>query len=76
MEQLTERILSLDAWVWQPFVMPLILVAVGLLLTVMTGFVQLRKFGFGFKMLTRSAPKDEAGANTITSFQALSTALA
>ena len=76
MEQLTERILSLDAWVWQPFVMPLILVAVGILLTVITGFVQIRKFGFGIKMLTRSAPKDETGAKTITSFQALSTALA
>ena len=76
MEQLTERILSLDAWVWQPYVMPLILVAVGLLLTVVTGFVQLRKFGFGVKMLMRSAPKDETGAKTISSFQALSTALA
>ena len=76
MELLTERILSLDAWVWQPYVMPLILVAVGLLLTVVTGFVQLRKFGFGIRMLMRSAPKDETGAKTISSFQALSTALA
>jgi AGCS family alanine or glycine:cation symporter len=75
--ELTERIGALDSFVWQPFVMPLILVIVGVLLSVMTGFVQVRRFGFGLKMLLRKAPTaDERGAKTITPFQALSTALA
>jgi len=77
MEQLTERILSLDSFVWQPFVMPLILVVVGGLITVVTGFVQIRRFGFGLKMVMRGArQEDDKAAKTITPFQALSTALA
>lgn len=77
MEQLTERILSLDSFVWQPWVMPLVLVVVGGLITLITGFVQIRRFGFGLKMVMRGARQDEnRTANTITPFQALSTALA
>jgi alanine or glycine:cation symporter, AGCS family len=77
MEQLTERILSLDSFVWQPWVMPLVLVVVGGLITIITGFVQIRRFGFGLKMVMRGArQEDDRAAKTITPFQALSTALA
>lgn len=75
MQTLTDQILSLDAFVWRPYVMPLILVVVGLLLTIVTGFVQIRKFGYGFRMLSRSSGEAKSD-KTITSFQALSTALA
>ena len=44
MDTLTADIQKLDSLVWQPLAMPLVLVFVGGLITVMTGFVQLRRF--------------------------------
>ena len=74
---ITARILALDSWVWQPFVMPIVLVLVGGLITVMTGVVQIRRFPVALQMLRRGAfVKRREGAKTITPFQALSTALA
>lgn len=77
LDTLTEQILSIDSFVWQPFAMPLVLVIVGGLLTVMTGFVQIRRFAMAARTVFAGAfGKREAGAKTITPFQALSTALA
>jgi AGCS family alanine or glycine:cation symporter len=77
MQELTDFITSIDSAVWQPFAMPLVLVIVGGLITVVTGFVQIRRFPAAVRMVMKGAfQKQEAGAKTITPFQALSTALA
>jgi AGCS family alanine or glycine:cation symporter len=78
LDVLTERILAIDSFVWRPYVMPLVLVLVGGLLTVMTGFVQIRRFSQAARTVFGSAfGKRRSGATTtITPFQALSTALA
>jgi len=77
MENLTAIIESMDAWVWQPMLMPLILLIVGGWLTARTGLVQLRHFPTAVRFSLRGAfgKKDPTGG-TITPFQALSTALA
>lgn len=75
--QLTEWITSIDGQVWQPFAMPLVLVIVGGLLTLVTGFVQIRRFPVALRIVMKGAfKKDDAASNTITPFQALTTALA
>jgi alanine or glycine:cation symporter, AGCS family len=77
LDTLTQWILRIDGAVWQPFAMPLVLVIVGGLLTVMTGFVQIRRFPVALRNVFRGAFRHRAaGTGTITSFQALSTALA
>ena len=76
LERFTERILAVDGLVWQPFAMPLVLVIVGGLLTIVTGFVQIRRFPAALRMLVAPATRRGNGRGTITSFQALSTALA
>ena len=81
MDTLTGHIQALDGMVWQPFAMPLVLVVVGGLITVMTGFVQLRRFPLAVRLALggafASARRDDRGEEgTITQFQALSTALA
>jgi AGCS family alanine or glycine:cation symporter len=74
---LTDSILAMNDQVWHPFAMPLVLVIVGGLLTVMTGFVQIRRFPVAFRMALGGLLRREADTGaTITSFQALSTALA
>ena len=78
LDALTEQILAIDSFVWQPFVMPLILVVVGGLITLMTGVVQIRRFPLAAKIVFGGAfgAKGTDTAKTITPFQALSTALA
>lgn len=79
LETLTEQILTLDGLVWRPFAMPLVLLIVGGLLTVMTGFVQIRRFPLAARVVFGGAfgKRDTMkGKKTITPFQALSTALA
>lgn len=79
LDTLTDQILAIDSFVWRPYVMPLVLLIVGGLLTVMTGCVQIRRFPlaanivFGGAFGKRDTTK---GKKTITPFQALSTALA
>ncbi len=74
---LTRFFESIEAAVWHWTFMPLVLVIVGGILTVATGFVQIRRFPVALKMVTKGAFKKEAkDSNTITPFQALSTALA
>lgn len=75
-EQLTASLQAIDAMVWQPFAMPLILVIVGLALTVYTGFVQIRRFPVAVRTTLAGVFGGESHAGTITPFQALSTALA
>ncbi len=75
-EQLTTFLQSIDAMVWQPFAMPLILVVVGLVLTVYTGFVQIRRFPLAVRTTLSGAFGGKSDDATITPFQALSTALA
>jgi alanine or glycine:cation symporter, AGCS family len=79
LDALTEQILAVDSFVWRPYVMPLVLLIVGGLLTVMTGFVQIRRFPLAAKIVFGGAfgKRDETkDKKTITPFQALSTALA
>jgi len=78
LDALTEQILAIDSFVWQPFVMPLILVVVGGLITLMTGVVQIRRFPLAAKIVFGGAfgAKGQDTGKTITPFQALSTALA
>ena len=79
MNILTDRVLTLNDFVWQPLAMPLVLVIVGGLITVMTGLVQIRRFPIALRMVTGGAFGRDAGdrgEGTITQFQALSTALA
>ena len=76
-DTLTERILALDSFVWQPFVMPLVLVVVGGLITLATGVVQIRRFPLAARTVFQGAfGGQKATGKTITPFQALSTALA
>jgi alanine or glycine:cation symporter, AGCS family len=77
LETLTDQILALDSFVWQPIAMPLVLVIVGGLLTLMTGAVQIRRFPAAIRMVLSGARAErDATAKTITPFQALTTALA
>ena len=80
MTSLTEQIQAVDSFIWQPFVMPLVLVVVGGLLTLATGFVQIQRFPTGVKLALQGARgrtrTTDDGTGTITQFQALSTALA
>jgi len=77
LDELTSRITMIDGLVWQPFAMPLVLVIVGGLITIVTGFVQVRKFPFAVRTVVAGMrQKSEAGSKTITPFQALTTALA
>jgi AGCS family alanine or glycine:cation symporter len=76
-EALTQWILNIDGKVWAPFSMPLVLLVVGGLITIVTGFVQIRRFPFAFRMMTKGAfAKRDDTPGTITPFQALTTALA
>jgi AGCS family alanine or glycine:cation symporter len=76
LEQITQQITMLDGLVWQPFAMPLVLVIVGGMLTLATGVIQIRRFPFAVQMVFAGFRQKHAGDNTITPFQALSTALA
>ena len=77
MDILTERILTANDAVWQPFAMPLVLIVVGGLLTVATGLIQIRRFPLAVRMVATGAfGKQTTTEGTITPFQALSTALA
>ncbi|MHB1327060.1 MAG: alanine/glycine:cation symporter family protein [Gemmatimonadales bacterium] len=68
---------SIEATVWHWTFMPLVLVVVGGVLTVATGFVQIRRFPMALRMVFKGAfKKDAADSKTITPFQALTTALA
>jgi AGCS family alanine or glycine:cation symporter len=75
-ERLTASLQAIDAMVWQPFAMPLVLVIVGLVLTVVSGVVQVRRFPTALRTTLRGMTGGTSDGSTITPFQALSTALA
>lgn len=76
-ETLTEYILAVNDWLYQPALMPLVLLVVGAWLTVRSGFVQFRRFPLAVKRALGGAFKKKSEEDgTITAFQALSTALA
>ena len=77
MQQLTDTLNQLSNWLYAPYALPLLLVFAGGYLTYQTGLVQIRHFGTAVKQALGGmfSPKTE-GEGTITSFQALSTALA
>jgi AGCS family alanine or glycine:cation symporter len=76
-ETFTKAIEALDAAIWQPTAMPIVLVLVGGVLTWRTGFVQITRFGAALRMGIAGMGRRASGANgTITPFQALATALA
>ena len=75
--RISEFILAINEWVWNPWRMPLILIGVGFWLTVRSGFVQIRRFPIAVRTVLGGMFKHEKGKEgTITPFQALSTALA
>ena len=78
MNTLTDRIQTVDSFVWQPFAMPLVLVIVGGLVTIATGFVQVHRFPLAVRFVMAGAFRKPTAQDegTITPFQALSTALA
>lgn len=76
-EVLTQYIEFLSETLYQPFALPIVLLAIGGWLTVRTGFVQIRRFGVALKFVSAGAFSKHGPDNgTITPFQALSTALA
>ena len=79
MDQLLIFLNQISAWLYAPWALPLLLVFAGGYMTYQTGFVQIRHFGTAAKQalggMFKSESKDQ-GEGTITSFQALSTALA
>jgi Sodium:alanine symporter family len=75
MDQLAERVLAVNDFVWQPLAMPIILLPIGAWLTPHTGFVQIARFRVALRMVMQGAfARDEGDGKTITPFKALSTA--
>ena len=70
---LTTAIETLNSWVWSPALVGLCLLA-GLYFSLRTRFVQVRRFREMFRLLFRSAGKDN-GKTGISSFQAFAMAL-
>ena len=74
---LTGFILAINDFLYQWWLMPLVLLAVGAWLTVSSGFVQFRRFPLAVKRALGGVfQRKTAEEGTITPFQALSTALA
>ena len=57
----------MNSWLWSDYLLPVVLIAGGLYLTIRTGFVQLRLFPEMFKVVSEK-PKNEKG---VSSFGAL-----
>lgn len=67
---------AVNSFVWGVPAM-ICIIGVGLYLSIRTGFIQFRKFGYTFKMtIGRMFRKKEASEGSITPFQAVCTALA
>ena len=66
---LTDQILALNDLVWQPLAMPLVLVIVGGLLTIVTGFVQVRRFPLAVRTVMKGVFSKNTGHGTITPFR-------
>lgn len=74
---LTQLINELSNLLYQPYALPVVLLAVGGWLTIKTGLIQFRRFGASLAFITKGSFRGGTETEgTITSFQALSTALA
>lgn len=76
MKQVEVIIETINEWLWGPPMM-ICLVGFGILATFYIGFPQFRKLGLGFKLTWKQiVHREEDGEGSMTSFQALSTAVA
>jgi AGCS family alanine or glycine:cation symporter len=76
-QSLTQLINEASNQLYQPYALPVVLLAIGGWLTIKTGLIQVRHFGTAFVFVTKGSFRDDSDTEgTITSFQALSTALA
>ncbi|MEM1485696.1 sodium:alanine symporter family protein [Oscillospiraceae bacterium PP1C4] len=77
MEQFAQHIDQISSFVWNNILLYL-LVGTGILFTLRTRFVQIRKFGEGFRRMfgSFSLNGEKAGKDGMSSFQALTTAIA
>ena len=79
MNQLMEWLNAFDSWLWGNWLL-FVLIGIGILYTVITGGVQIRHFGYIIKKTLwepiRSGRKDSQEKGSISSFQALCTAVA
>lgn len=78
METLTNIVNTLNGILWDKNLLLFLLVGTGIFFTIRLGFVQVRKFGAGWKRLfgNFSMKGAKAGADGMSSFQALTTAIA
>ena len=77
MEQFTELVSKASGFLWD-YILLFLLVGTGLFFTLRLGFIQIRRFGEGMRRLFGgfSLHGDAAGKDGMSSFQALSTAVA
>ena len=77
MNQLADQVSNLADFVWNGLLLYL-LVGTGIIFTIRTRFIQVRKFGTGFRRLFGSVNLngEKAGQEGMSSFQALATAIA
>ncbi len=79
MNQLMEWLNAFDSWLWGNWLL-FVLIGIGILYTIITGGVQIRHFGYIIKKTLwepiRSGQKDSQEKGSISSFQALCTAVA
>ena len=79
MDQLLAVLTKIDDWLWGNWLL-FVLLGVGLLYSIITGFVQVRHFPYIFKKAVwepiRTGNQDATDQGCISSFQALSTAIA
>lgn len=73
MESLHSLIATINGYVWGPFTL-ILLAGTGIYLTAGLGFLQLRKLGYGFRLLWQGRKSDHEEGD-ITTFNALMTAL-
>ena len=68
-DKLTQIINDLYGLLYQPFGLPIILVAIGGWLSIRTGLIQVRRFGTALKFVSKGAfKKDIEGEGTITPY--------
>ena len=77
MNQLADQVSNLADFVWNGLLLYL-LVGTGIIFTIRTRFIQVRKFGTGFKRLfgSFSLNGEKAGKEGMSSFQAVATSIA
>lgn len=79
MERLTEILKTIDNWLWGDWLL-FVLLGIGILYTAATGFVQVRHFGYILRKTLweplKRRKQDSAESGSISSFQALCTAVA